>query len=204
MEIVKIPIAQLNPAEYNPRTDLKPGQAEYERIKRSIEEYGLVEPLVWNRRTGRLVGGHQRLKILADLGYKEAAVSVVDLTEDRERALNVALNKLGGDWDRDKLGALISTMEEDIAALTGFGEQEIEDLLLQVQIDHTEQRIIDEKVESLMGKPVDRPTPGPPEDRITITITGDPEIFTSERLADLRATWAPLGVQITQEGGRQP
>jgi len=59
---------RLNPAAYNPRRDLKPGDKDYEKLKRSIEEFGFVEPVVWNRRTGFVVGGHQRLKVLLDMG----------------------------------------------------------------------------------------------------------------------------------------
>ena len=62
MIIKKIPISRIKEAAYNPRLDLKPGDPEYEKIKRSIEEFDLVEPLVWNETTGNLVGGHQRLK----------------------------------------------------------------------------------------------------------------------------------------------
>lgn len=99
MNIEAMPLNQLIPAAYNPRKDLQPGDPEYEKLRRSLEEFGLVEPLVYNRRTGRLVGGHQRLKVLQETGVAEVEVSVVDLDEDREPALNLALNKLQGDWD---------------------------------------------------------------------------------------------------------
>jgi ParB-like chromosome segregation protein Spo0J len=59
-----IPAAQLNPAKYNPRKDLKPGDAEYEKLLRSVKEFGYVEPVIWNERTGNIVGGHQRFKVL--------------------------------------------------------------------------------------------------------------------------------------------
>lgn len=66
--IEKVNITKLNPAEYNPRKDLKPGDKEYDKLKRSIEEFGYVEPIIWNNRTGRIVGGHQRLKVLVESG----------------------------------------------------------------------------------------------------------------------------------------
>lgn len=94
VQIERMPLSQLVPAAYNPRKDLQPGELEYEKLKRSIEEFGLVEPLVYNRRTGRLVGGHQRLKVLQASGATENEVSVVDLDEDRERALNIALTSI--------------------------------------------------------------------------------------------------------------
>ena len=60
MNIQKISVEKLNPAVYNPRKDLKPGDKEYEKLKRSIEEFGYVEPVIWNQKTGNVVGGHQR------------------------------------------------------------------------------------------------------------------------------------------------
>jgi DNA modification methylase len=134
MIIQKIPISKINPAPYNPRLDLKPGDVEYEKIKRSITEFDLVEPLVWNKQTGNLVGGHQRLKILKEQGITEVEVSVVDLLEAKEKALNIALNKAQGDWDLPKLKDLlleIDTGEFDIN-ITGFDEKEIEDLMNQL------------------------------------------------------------------------
>ena len=77
MEIQKIAANRLNPAAYNPRKDLKPGDKEYEKLKRSIAEFGYVEPVIWNRQTGNVVGGHQRLKVMKDLGYTEVDCVVV-------------------------------------------------------------------------------------------------------------------------------
>ena len=79
MDVQRIPLARIKAAAYNPRKDLRPGDPEYEKLRRSIERWDLVEPLVWNRRTGNLVGGHQRLKILEARGDTEVEVSVVDL-----------------------------------------------------------------------------------------------------------------------------
>ena len=99
MRIEKKSISELEVARYNPRKDLKPGSVKYERLKKSIIEFDYIDPIVWNRKTNCVVGGHQRLKILKDLGYKEVEVSVVDLDIDKEKALNLALNKTGGSWD---------------------------------------------------------------------------------------------------------
>lgn len=57
MIIEKINLEQLIPADYNPRKDLQPGDSEYEKIKRSLEEFGYVDPVIWNKTTGRVVGG---------------------------------------------------------------------------------------------------------------------------------------------------
>jgi len=102
MEVRRMKVNEINPAPYNPRIDLKPGDPEYEALKKSIERFGLVDPLIWNKRTNRLVGGHQRLKVLKDLGYETADVVVVDLPESEEKTLNIALNKIQGDWEETK------------------------------------------------------------------------------------------------------
>lgn len=134
MDIKKLNIADIKPAKYNPRKDLQSGDVEYEKIKRSIMEFDLVEPLVINKQTGNLVGGHQRLKVLRELGKTEVEAVIVDLSESREKALNLALNKAQGEWDLPKLKDLlleIDTGEFDIE-ITGFDEKEIEDLMNQL------------------------------------------------------------------------
>lgn len=130
MQIEKKKVIDLVPADYNPRKDLKPGDKEYEKLKRSIDEFGYVDPLIWNKRTSRLVGGHQRLKVLKDMGIDEVDVVVVDMDEEKEKALNVALNKISGDWDKDKLMLLITDLQgEDFGvSLTGFDTEELDDL----------------------------------------------------------------------------
>jgi len=132
MLIRKIPIQKINPAPYNPRKNLQAGDPEYEKLLKSIDEFDCIEPLVWNHRTGNLVGGHQRLKILAARGDTEVICSVVDLSPEREKALNLALNKISGDWDEPKLALLLDELtkvpEFDVG-LTGFETCEISDLL---------------------------------------------------------------------------
>ena len=130
MTIEQKHIDELLPADYNPRKDLKSGDAEYEKLKRSIEQFGYVEPVIWNRTTGRVVGGHQRLKILRDAGHTELECVVVDLSEDKEKALNIALNKISGEWDKDKLALLITDLQglDFDVSLTGFDPAEIDDL----------------------------------------------------------------------------
>lgn len=160
MRIERIPIDRLIPADYNPRKDLQPGDPEYEKLKRSIEEFGFVEPLVWNKRTGRLVGGHQRLKVLKAKGIKEVEVSVVDLPENKEKALNIALNKIEGDWDFPKLKDVleeIDTGEFDIE-ITGFDTEEIERLMTQFAEDNPEEDDFDvEKAIEEIEEPITKP-----------------------------------------------
>ena len=156
MEIRKMPIDKLDPAYYNPRKDLKPGDPEYEKLKKSIQEFDLVEPLVWNERTSRLIGGHQRLKVLQELGYTEVEVSVVDLPEDKEKALNVALNKISGDWDYPKLKDILQELDtgEFDLELTGFDMDEIEELIAQL---HVPEEIIEDEVPDPPEEPITKP-----------------------------------------------
>ena len=130
MLIEKKNTADLLPADYNPRKDLKPGDKEYEKLKRSIEQFGYVEPVIWNKTTGRVVGGHQRLKVLIDMGMTEVDCVVVAMDEEKEKALNIALNKISGDWDKDKLALLIADLQgaDFDVSLTGFEPAEIDDL----------------------------------------------------------------------------
>jgi len=130
MQIEKLKTEVLVPADYNPRKDLKPGDLEYEKLKRSIEQFGYVEPVIWNKTTSHVVGGHQRLKVLLDMGITEVECVVIEMDEEKEKALNIALNKIGGDWDKDKLMLLISDLQGtdfDIS-LTGFEPAELDAL----------------------------------------------------------------------------
>ncbi|MCB1711412.1 MAG: hypothetical protein KDH96_02675 [Candidatus Riesia sp.] len=131
MVIKKMMISALKPAPYNPRVDLKPGDAEYDKIKNSLDEFDLVLPLVWNERTGNLVGGHQRLKVLEDRGELEVDVSVVNLSEAEEKVLNIALNKVSGVWEPASLITLLDELAMDSAVsfpVTGFGSNYLEEI----------------------------------------------------------------------------
>ena len=130
MLIEKIQTDRLVPADYNPRKDLKPGDPEYEKLKRSLEEFGYVEPVIWNKTTSHVVGGHQRLKVLLNMGVTKVDCVVVEMDAEKEKALNVALNKISGDWDKDKLALLIADLQgaDFDVSLTGFDPGEIDDL----------------------------------------------------------------------------
>lgn len=130
MKIEKLKVEKLLPADYNPRKDLKPGDAEYEKLKRSLEQFGYVEPIIWNKTTERVVGGHQRLKVLLDMGITEVDCVVVEMNDEKEKALNIALNKISGEWDKDKLALLIADLQgsDFDVTLAGFEPAEIDDL----------------------------------------------------------------------------
>ena len=130
MEIQKIPISKIKAAKYNPRKDLRPGDPEYEQLRRSMAEFGYVEPVVWNKTTGNVVGGHQRLKILMAEGAIAIDCVVVELEAEKEKALNLALNKIQGDWDKEKLALVIAELQcvDFDVSLTGFDLAEIDAL----------------------------------------------------------------------------
>lgn len=125
-------IADLNPAAYNPRVELKPGDSDFEKLKRSIEEFGYVELIVVNvGNDNTVISGHQRLSVMKTLGYEEVECLTVDLDLTREKALNIALNKISGAWDEDKLALVIADLDaaDFDAELTGFDEDEIQAMI---------------------------------------------------------------------------
>ena len=132
LDIRLVPLSMLNPAKYNPRKDLQPGDKRYTQLEKSIKEFGNVDPIIWNERTGNVVGGHQRLKILKQgkSNGDKLEVSVVNLPERKEKMLNIALNKISGDWDNVLLKSLIENIDlEDFEMdVIGFDRDEIVDL----------------------------------------------------------------------------
>lgn len=128
MKIEQINPAELAPADYNPRR-IEEHQAA--ALRRSLDRWGFVEPIIANRRTGLVVGGHQRLNAALALALPTVPVHWVDLDESAEKALNIALNKISGDWDEAKLSELLADLErggQDLEDL-GFDADELDDLL---------------------------------------------------------------------------
>lgn len=128
LEVRRLYWEQLRPAPYNPRVQLQPGDPEYDKLKRSLEVHGYVDPIIWNERTGHIVGGHQRFAIMRDLGIETFDVAVVNLCLEDEKALNIALNKIAGRWDEAKLAPLLTELQalpDFDVTLTGFDLPEI-------------------------------------------------------------------------------
>jgi ParB-like chromosome segregation protein Spo0J len=133
-EVRVLPIDQLRPAAYNPRKALAPTSRAYRKLKASLAEFGLVEPLVWNELTCRVVGGHARLRILKELGSTEVPVSVVRLDAAREKALNVVLNnqEAQGRYHPAKLAALLEELADlPELEMTGFDRTDLPALRLE-------------------------------------------------------------------------
>lgn len=129
MEFKKLKISDLVPAAYNPRKKLKPGDKEFEKIKSSINEFGYVEPIIVNS-DKTIIGGHQRVSVLKTLGYEDIDCIVIDIDKTKEKALNIALNKITGEWNKELLADLIKDLQEidyDVE-FTGFEPPEIDEL----------------------------------------------------------------------------
>lgn len=135
LDIRTFKIADLNPAKYNPRKKLKPGDPEYEKLKKSIEHFGYVELIIVNvANNNTVVSGHQRLSVLKDLGVEEVECVVVSLNDEQEKQLNLAMNKVNGAWDENALSALLQDMQAHNynMELTGFDQVEMEKLFNKV------------------------------------------------------------------------
>ena len=134
MEWKTLSVDALRPAAYNPRKKLKAGDKEYEKIKNSILEFGYVEPIIVNYDM-TVIGGHQRLTVLKDLGYTEVQCVVVHIEDEHKvKALNIALNKITGAWNEQLLADLLVDLQsvDFNTDLTGFEAPEIEQLFSKV------------------------------------------------------------------------
>lgn len=157
MNIQKINIKKLNPAQYNPRKNLTKNDEEYRKIERSIKKFGYVDPLIVNSDM-TVIGGHQRLKVLKELGYTEIECNVVDLDKTKEKALNIALNKISGEWDNKKLEELLAELNTtDIDMdITGFSFDEIDNILKDITGSKEDDFDIDQALNE-----IDEPTTKP-------------------------------------------
>lgn len=135
LTIKKMKIADLNPAKYNPRKELKPGDKEFEKLKNSIEHFGYVELIVVNTANhNTVISGHQRLNVLKYLNVDEIECVTVKMNETEEKALNIAMNKVSGEWNEQLLADLIVDLQsvDFNVDLTGFEAPELEQLFSKV------------------------------------------------------------------------
>lgn len=118
-------LADLVTPPYNPRMDMEPDSPEYKALRRSLEQHQLVEPPVVNLHNMRCIGGNQRVAVMLALGWKEVLCSVIDQPdESKEKKLCLALNRIDGRWDTDKLGDLLR--DDDVLEFeTGFDADEV-------------------------------------------------------------------------------
>jgi DNA modification methylase len=129
METKRIKISEVKPSEYNPR---KISEKDYNNLKKSVKQFGILRPLIINKITGNLISGHQLLKVLIEEKIEETDALFLELTEEQEKALNLAMNKISGEFEEDKLIELLQQIDEknqDVLGLTGFNTEEINYLL---------------------------------------------------------------------------
>lgn len=156
MEFKKLKIDTLIPASYNPRKKLKPGDPEFEKIKNSITEFGYVDPIIVNSDM-TIIGGHQRWSVLKTLGYTEVDCVVVEIDKTKEKALNIALNKVTGEWNKELLADLIKDLQSldyDVS-FTGFDPPEIDELFNDVHSKETKEDDFDVD-EELKAPPISK------------------------------------------------
>ena len=209
MNIKKMKLSDLNPAKYNPRKALKPGDREFEKLKSSIQNFGYVELIVVNiANNNTVISGHQRLSVLKDMGEEEAECVVVEMNEADEKALNIAMNKVSGEWDVEKLADLLDDLKELNFDLdkTGFDPPEIETLFNKVHSkDVTED---DFDVEAELAHPVfsklgDLWCLGP--HRVICGDSTNEEVYAQlmeGQKANLVLTDPPYGVDVEETAGK--
>lgn len=147
MKTAIMDLKDINPAKYNPRVQLKPGDQEWDALKNSLDRFGVATPLVVNETTGNLVSGHQRLAVLKQSGETCVEVVLIQMDEDKEKLLNVALNKIEGEWDEEKLKELFDEVDDEDIKFTGFTEEDIEALYDGEEPDYDEDEEPEEQEE---------------------------------------------------------
>lgn len=135
-EYKELRLDEITPAPYNPRVDLAPSDPEYKTIKASIQDHGLIQPIVVNKRTGNAVGGNQRLAILRGMGIESATCAIVDVSLKDEMQMSVALNKIGNLWDREKLREVMLELKAAgyDATKTGFDQYDLDALTQEMNV----------------------------------------------------------------------
>jgi len=122
IELHHLSLGALRPDPHNPR---QMPEAEMQALMASLSEFGFVDPVLVRKGDRMVIGGHQRLEAAKRLGMTDVPVVELDLTDEQARALNVALNRISGEWDVPKLHELLEALPDDLAALTGFDEKQM-------------------------------------------------------------------------------
>jgi ParB-like chromosome segregation protein Spo0J len=203
--IEQVPIDQLRPDPANPR---RIGEEELDSLERSLRQFGFVQPVLARKEDRTVIGGHQRLIAARRLGYTTVPVTYLDISVEQARLLNLALNKISGSWDDALLARLLADLQAtpDIdLSLSGFGEDEIKDLLRSLETREKRERVesfdLDEALEEATRAP--RAKPGDiwllGDHRLACGDSTDPDAVT--RLLDgaaprLLATDPPYGVSL--------
>jgi len=153
VQIEQVKISDLKLAAYNPR---QINDYQLNRLVESIKEFGMVEPIVINS-DNTVIGGHQRIKASELLGIDTIPCYRINVSKEKEKLLNIALNKISGDWDKRKLRVLFEELKiEPIdLELTGFDEEEINDLL-GLKFEEPAEALAAEEMAKQIKKPVSK------------------------------------------------
>ena len=158
LQIEQVPIGELRPDPANPR---RISDQELEALTRSIHEFGLVDPIIARREDKTVIGGHQRLLAARRLGFKTVPVIFADLSQEKARLLNLALNKISGSWDQELLARLLADLQgtPDVdLTLSGFGEDELRQLLKSLDAREKRERVedfdLEEAIKAAQSAPV--------------------------------------------------
>ena len=186
MKTAVMKLADIRPAAYNPRITLKPGDNEYEALKNSLERFGVAAPLIVNETTGNLISGHQRLNVLKAAGAEEVEVVLVELDAAKEKLLNIALNKIDGDWDYVKLEALFSEFSDEDIKFTGFTEEDLQNMFDREMVDFESQAEENSNVSSGSGE---ENSTGEEQEENTAAVAKEFNVFLSFPTKELAEKW---------------
>ncbi len=212
VEIENVDIESLHPDPANPR---RIGKEELEALTRSIREFGFVQPVLARKADSAVIGGHQRLLAARRLGWKTVPVIFFDLSIEQSRLLNLALNKISGEWDQELLARMLADLKpvEDIdLSLSGFSEEELEKLLKSLDTREKKERVetfdLDAALEAAQAAHVaqrgDLWRLG--DHRLLCgdsTNIGDVERLLGEKRAAMAFTDPPYNVSLGDHGGQQ-
>jgi DNA modification methylase len=209
--IDQVDIERLHPDGANPR---KISDAEIEALTRSIVEFGLIDPIIARREDGMVIGGHQRLVAARKAGLTAVPVVFLDISVERARLLNVALNKISGTFDEELLARMLADLKvADLdLTLTGFGEDELDKLLKSLDVREKRERIEDFDVEAAL----DAARAATRAKRGELWALGDHRLYVGDAtdpadvarlLGEIRPRMAfcdpPYGVSVGDHGGQQ-
>ncbi|HEX7580080.1 MAG TPA: ParB N-terminal domain-containing protein, partial [Thermoanaerobaculia bacterium] len=212
LTVEEIPIDLLRPDPANPR---RIGEEELDSLTRSLRRFGFVQPVLARRQDGTVIGGHQRLIAARRLGLATVPVIWLDISVNQARLLNLALNKIGGSFDDQLLARLLADLQsspEIDLSLSGFGEDEVRDLLRSLETREKAERpesfdldaALEEATRSPRTKPGELWALG--EHRLLVgdsTKPEDVERVLAGRHAAMAFTDPPYNVSLGDHGGQQ-
>ena len=212
LTVEEVPIDLLRPDPANPR---RISDEELDSLERSIRQFGFVQPVLARKEDGVVIGGHQRLVAARRLGLATVPVTYLDLSIEQARLLNLALNKISGSWDDQLLARLLADLRTSPnvdLSLSGFGDDEIHDLLRSLETREKRERVEDFDLDSALEDATRTPRTKPGDlwklgdHRLLCgdaTVPGDVERLLGGAKAAMAFTDPPYNVSLGDHGGQQ-